>query len=96
MNIILATGNEKVNNFIISNSVSHKKVVATAANQNALLSQCDRLQPEVIILSTLLPGGEDIKEVVYKSQVACNCRVIILAPKPYPVLQDLFYLGVRD
>lgn len=95
MDIILATGNEKINNFIISNLVSHK-VVATAANQNALLSQCDRLQPDVIILSTLLPGGEDIREVVYKSQIACNCRVIILAPKPYPVLQDLFYLGVRD
>ena len=95
MDIILATGNEKINNFITSNSVSHK-VVATAANQNALLSQCDRLQPEVIILSTLLPGGEDTREVVYKSQVACNCRVIILAPKPHHVLQDLFYLGVRD
>ncbi len=95
MDIILATGNEKINNFIISNLVSHK-VVATAANQNALLSQCDRLQPEVIILSTLLPGGEDIREVVYKSQVACNCRVIILTPKPHSVLQDLFFLGVRD
>ena len=37
-----------------------------------------------------------MREVVYKSQIACSCRVIILAPKPHPVLQDLFYLGVRD
>lgn len=52
---------------------------------------------DLIIMSTLLYGDEELDKIVFEILKIADIRFIILAKNPSePVLKNLFYLGVRD
>ncbi len=98
MKIILATASEEINTFIVEN-IENAAVIGIASNRRHLLKLAKREppnNPDVVILSTLLPGEEDLTEILFKTLEYGNCRIILLAKHKDKILQDAFYLGVRD
>lgn len=98
MKIILATASEEINTFIVEN-IENAVVIGIAANRRHLLKLAKREppnNPDVVILSTLLPGEEDLTEILFKTLEYGNCRIILLTKRKDRILQDAFYLGVRD
>lgn len=98
MKIVLATASEDINTFVLKNIVN-AAVVGIAANRRHLLKILKKEQTstaDVVVLSTLLSGDEDLTEIIFKTLEYGNCRIILLSKTKERVLQDAFYLGVRD
>ena len=65
MKIILATASEEINTFIVEN-IENAAVIGIASNRRHLLKLAREPpnNPDVVILSTLLPGEEDLTEIL--------------------------------
>jgi len=95
MRLLLATGSESINQFIFDNVVG-VSIAGIAGCIEAVLRQVEEREPDIIVLSLLLPGGENILDAIFQVFMAKECRIIILAESRTPVLNDLFYMGIRD
>ncbi len=95
MKIVLATTSEDIDKFILSN-LGQAKIIGIGSNRRHLLKIIKRDPPDIVILSTFLSGEEDFSEIIFKIMEYGNCRIILLAKEKDKVLQDAFFLGVRD
>jgi len=74
------------------NNLIGAKITGIVANKKKLLNTNDLEPADVIILSTLLAGEEDLVQVVVKILQVRDTRFIILAKtKNEPVLKELFF-----
>ena len=74
-----------------------EEVVDVANSKKHLIGLVKNTPVDLIILSTILPGDEDIVETVFNILKLKDVRFIILTKSlRESFLQDLFYLGVRD
>jgi len=95
MKIVLATASEDIDRFILSN-IKQAKIIGIGSSRRHLLKVIKKEPPDIVVLSTLLSGEEDFTEVIFKTLEYGNCRIILLAKEKDKILQDAFYLGVRD
>ncbi len=97
LKMILATGEEVIDEYVKANVFNYEFV--TVPFKKPLIQKAYEYQPDVVLLSALLPGDNDIREIIFEVQKASNCRVILLcgniAPKSELII-DAFFLGVRD
>jgi DNA-binding NarL/FixJ family response regulator len=64
------------------------EVVGQAANVAEAISAIWKLQPDVVILDILMPGGSGIKVLQNIKQAGAGPMVIILTNYPYPVFRQ--------
>jgi DNA-binding NarL/FixJ family response regulator len=64
------------------------EVVGQAANVAEAISAISKLQPDVVILDILMPGGSGIKVLQNIKQAGAGPMVIILTNYPYPVFRQ--------
>lgn len=95
MKIILATASDDINQFVLSN-IEKGVITGIASSRRHLLKTIKVEPPDVVVLSTLLSGEEDFNEIIFKTLEYGNCRIILLVKNEGSILQDAFYLGVRD
>jgi|BioPla2DNA2_1021312.scaffolds.fasta_scaffold126455_1 DNA-binding response OmpR family regulator len=97
LKMILATGEEAVDEYVKANVFNYE--IVTVPFKKPLIQKAQEFQPDLVLLSSLLPGDIDIREIIFEVQKASNCRVILLggnvAPKSELII-DAFFLGVRD
>jgi DNA-binding NarL/FixJ family response regulator len=64
------------------------EVVGQAENVAEAISAIRKLQPDVVILDILMPGGSGIKVLQNIKQAGAGPMVIILTNYPYPVFRQ--------
>mgnify|MGYP003881871477 CR=1 FL=1 len=95
--MILATGEKTIDEYVKANVFNYNFV--TVPFKKPLIEKAREYQPDVVLLSALLPGDTDIREIIFEVQKASNCRVILLCGNVSPkseLIIDAFFLGVRD
>jgi len=95
--MILATGEEVIDNYVKENIFNYD--FQAVPFKKPLLEKAKEYQPNIIILSSLLPGEEDIREIIFELQRHASCRIILLGGNVGPksdLMIDAFFLGVRD
>ncbi len=95
--MILATGEEKIDEFVKANVFNYE--FQAVPFKKPLIIKAQEYKPDLIVLSAILPGEEDIRDIIFEVQKACNCRIILLGGNATPkndLIIDAFFLGVRD
>lgn len=98
MKVLLATASQEIDNYLKDNA-THYEVIGEIPYRKPLLQTVEELKPSILVLSLLLPGEEDLREIVFEAQRQSECRIILLtgnAGKQAAVNMDMFFLGVRD
>ena len=93
--------NSKINVFIVDDSLIVREhlvtmldelagieIVGQAENVAEAISAIWKLQPDVVILDILMPGGSGIKVLQNIKQAGAGPMVIILTNYPYPVFRQ--------
>jgi len=96
--VLLATASLDIDEYIKQNAL-HYEVVGEIPYRKPLLQTVENLKPDVLILSLLLPGDEDLREIVFEAQRIANCRIILLTGSGVnreTLTTEMFFLGVRD
>ncbi|MEG6510495.1 hypothetical protein V6C32_01040 [Desulforamulus ruminis] len=88
--ILLATGDEAINESIATSISSHTVMVD---NRESLLPMTERYQPGMVILSPLLPGDIDILEVVYQVRQVSKNIIFIAGQTPST---DITLLRIKE
>lgn len=97
LKMILATGEEVIDNYIKENIFNYD--YQTVPFKKPLLEKAKEYQPDMVVLSALLPGEESIREIIFDLQRYTSCRIILLGGNVGPksdLMIDAFFLGVRD
>lgn len=97
LKMILATGEETIDEYVKANVFNYEMI--TVPFKKPLIEKAKEFQPDLVLLSALLPGDIDIREIIFELQKASNCRVILLSGNTAPkseIIIDAFFLGVRD
>jgi len=97
LKMILATGEEVIDEYVKANVFNYEFL--TVPFRKPLIQKAYEFQPDIVLLSALLPGDTDIREIIFEVQKASNCRVILLGGNATPnseLIIDAFFLGVRD
>jgi DNA-binding response OmpR family regulator len=79
LKMILATGEEAVDEYVKANVFNYE--IVTVPFKKPLIQKAQEFQPDLVLLSSLLPGDIDIREIIFEVQKASNCQVIIPEPK---------------
>jgi DNA-binding NarL/FixJ family response regulator len=98
MRVLLATNVAKLDEFL--KQQIEFDVVGEVPFKRPLIERAAETHADVLVLSAFLPGEEDIRELIYETQRASNCRIVYLPGennnKTIPLIMDAFTLGVRD
>lgn len=95
--ILLATGSTEVENFIQSNISEEKYRCVPVLSRNRILNLVEKSNPHIVIMSSMLPGNDDIDEIIFKVQEIANSRIIFLTGgSSSKQIMNAFFLGVRD
>lgn len=97
LKMILATGEESIDEYVKANIYNYEMI--TVPFKKPLIQKAQEFQPDLVLLSAILPGETDIREIIFEIQKASNCRVILLGGNATPkseLIIDAFFLGVRD
>ncbi|HRX94288.1 MAG TPA: hypothetical protein P5158_09240 [Chitinophagaceae bacterium] len=97
LKMILATGEESIDEYVKANVFNYE--IITVPFKKPLLQKVQEFQPDLVLLSALLPGDIDIRDIIFETQKASNCRIILLSGNAAPkseLIIDAFFLGIRD
>lgn len=95
MNVLLATGSNQIENYIKENRPD--MVFDSVAFRRYIIPKNKENYYDLIIVSSVLSGKEDMREIIFETQRESNCRIIYFVGNAKPAeVVDVFMLGVRD
>lgn len=98
VDVIIATENEELNEYMLNRKNKAFRIVAAAQYREAVADIVRTTKADVLLLSAYLKGSEDILQTVFTARSA-NLRVVFLAGKIDPndeLIADLIAIGVYD
>lgn len=95
MKVLIACGSTNLEKYLKTYATDHQ--FESVASRRYIIDRNKEHQYQVIILSGMLPGRENLREIIFKTQRESNCRIIFLVGESKPVeVLEAFLFGVRD